>query len=138
MGIYGEDEGNSVDSDSDNDVDANIEECSVGNNMNQLAVKEKGNQLIFNKFAYFDESTKDEGLICKFCQERFLVNVSDSTRMRKLKKHLLSKHEDKLNSSMVQFLTKQCDRSKEYNPQCKPREDVFNKFDHFDQSNEDE
>ena len=131
--IYGEDEGNSAESDNDEDVDAIIEECS-GDSSNQLAVKKRGKQLIFNKSAYFDESTEDGGLICKFCPERFPENLSDSTRMRKLKKHLLLKHQDKLNSSMAQFLTKQCDRSKEYNPQYKQREVVFNKFDHFDQS----
>merc|ERR1712126_282439 len=98
---------------------------------------------IFNKFEFYDESTKDESLICKFCQERFPENVlAHRNRLRKLKRHLLTKHEDKLTSTLQEFLSKQMEKELKANQEYKHRTrgkketdfEVFDKFEHFDQS----
>ena len=132
---------------------------------NQLKRK-KRNPHIFDKFDYFEESTDGEYLICKYCEETFPENVLPKNQIRKLKKHLLSIHIHELSSSTAEFLTDQLEhevkRRREYNKRIKEiskREDyldqsnekktkrtkienhtgeVFNKFDHFVQSKEDE
>lgn len=98
----------------------------------------------FNKFDYFDESTENNNLNCKFCEETFPENDSThKTRLRKLKKHLLSTHREQINSSIAEFLTNQIGndvkRNNDYKQRIKgEKEEVFDKFHYFDQSHEDE
>ena len=105
----------------------------------------------FRKFDYFDEIVEDESLICKFCHEEFPENtLSHRNRLRKLKKHLLNKHQDELPPSVAELLTYQLDHDAELNRENKRKHreekvdkrfkggELFDKYEHFDLSIEDE
>ena len=113
---------------------------------------ERNFSTFFKKFDYFDEDEDEESLICKFCQEEFPeTTLHPKNRLRKLKRHLLNMHQDKLPSSVADLLTSQLEhdaelrrdykrknREEEKEKQKYEEGEIFDKFDHFDLNTEDE
>jgi len=119
-----------------------LENAQVKEGHSKKVILKKRSNLNFSKFDYFVESTDREHLSCKYCEETFPQNVLPKNLMRKLKKHLLAMHKEKLSSSLAELLTDQLEtevkRRREYKERMKvfreEEEEVFDKKDLFDRN----
>ena len=71
---------------------------------------------VFNKFDHFVVSNEDEEnseMICKYCEERISSKLlTIGNRLIKLKRHMLTMHEEKLDPSLVDFLNRQFENAR--------------------------
>ena len=82
--------------------------------------------VVFNRFEYFDQSNENETdseMICKYCGERFPNNVLTlNNRVKKLKKHLLTVHQEKIEPSVAEYLISQFENEKRKKKEINSRE----------------
>ena len=71
---------------------------------------------VFKKFDHFVQSNEDEEnseMICKYCEERISSKLlTIGNRLIKLKRHMLTMHEEKLDPSLVDFLNRQFENAR--------------------------
>ena len=71
---------------------------------------------VFKKFDHFVQSNEDEEnseMICKYCEERFSSKaLSVNNRLIKLKRHMLTMHEEKLDPFLADLMNRQFENSR--------------------------